>query len=733
MLKAQRQLDLQAGCGEEVVVLPFMGRCALEEDDFPFEAISVIAESESWRKEINRPTYHVHKWWAQRLGTAFRAILLGALSPAGTDVADAFYRPMRLKGRVVFDPFMGSGTTVGEALKLGARAIGRDINPVAHFLVRNALAIHDRDSILEAFQEIERDVAVEIKSFYKTELEDGVLADVLYYFWVKQVDCPECGLPVDLFSSRVFARHAYPRRYPDAQCVCPACGEVNRCRYDAREVTCKGCSARFDPQIGPARGQKATCPGCSHSFAIAKTIRKGKEPPAHRLYAKLVLAPDGSKMYAAATEADRRLYEKARRALAQRANAFPRVRIKPGHNTNQALGYNYRYWHEMFNDRQLLCLSMLAERIRDVRDPVVRDLFACLLSGVLEFNNMFASYKGEGTGAVRHMFAHHVLKPERVPLEANVWGTPKSSGSFLTMFRGRIERALDYARNPFELRVHRSGGRRQTEKVYGLSRPLGFDIASNLRAFDEGREVYLSCGDSSHTELRSGSVDAVVTDPPFFDNVHYSQLADFFHVWQRHILGPEGCADVWTTRSEAEVQHGDADTFTERLCSVWAEACRVLADDGVLVFTYHHSRSVGWRSVLRALMKAGFGITAVLPIKAEMSVAMPKLQAKEPIDLDIVVVCRKRSRLILEDRSKVQWTVVRSKSAAQVRRLGDSNRTLSRNDVRIIVMSQLIMELSSLRSVEASLALLDTSFSEIEGLIDILHDTGNGDAVESGA
>ena len=50
---------------------------------------------------------------------------------------------------------------------------------------------------------------------------------------------------------------------------------------------------------------------------------------------------------------------------------------------------------------------------------------------------MFASYKGEGTGAVRHMFAHHILKPERVPLEANLWGTPKSSGSFSTMFEGQ--------------------------------------------------------------------------------------------------------------------------------------------------------------------------------------------------------------------------------------------------------------------------------------------------------
>ena len=61
-----------------------------------------------------------------------------------------------------------------------------------------------------------------------------------------------------------------------------------------------------------------------------------------------------------------------------------------------------------------------------------------ILSGVLEFNNIFASYKGEGTGAVRHMFAHHILKPKRTPIEANLWGTPKSSGSFTNLYRSRL-------------------------------------------------------------------------------------------------------------------------------------------------------------------------------------------------------------------------------------------------------------------------------------------------------
>lgn len=700
---------------------PMAGPRAIEDDSFPFEALSEIAEIESWRKEINRPTTHIHKWWAQRLGTVFRALTIGAFASSGADVLDLFYKPVRISGGTVFDPFMGSGTTLAEAVKLGATAIGRDINPVAHFLVRCALSVHDRRAILETFQAIERDVADEIRSYYRTTLTDGTQADVLYTFWVKTVDCPACATSVDLFASQIFARHAYPKKFSQAQAVCPHCGGINEVHVEGRDARCSTCSKAFDPNAGPAKGQSATCPSCNHSFPIAKTIRATDKPPTHRMYAKLLLLPDGSKAYHPITDQDRQLYAKAECALAKRENPYPIVAIEPGYNTNQALGYNYRHWHEMFNARQLLCLSILADRIRDIPDSVLRDLFTCLFSGALEFNNMFASYKGEGTGAVRHMFAHHILKPERVPLEANLWGTPKSSGSFSTMFEGRIRRALDYADNPFELRLNKGG---KTEKVFGLSETIGAPVAQTYRAFANGGRVYLSCGDSGSTDLPDGSVDAVLTDPPFFDNVHYSQLADFFHVWQRHILGADGYREPVTTRSNREVQNADEGGFTDRLAAVWREAHRVLKDDGLLAFTYHHSRSEGWRCVLQALMEAGFGISAAHPIKAEMSVAMPKLQAKEPIDLDIILVCRKRARMKMHDWNGDLWGVVVPPAQAQAERLRAAGRRLSRNDVRIIVMAQILRQISSSPTLDSALHLLDSANGETETLIDRIHAAG---------
>lgn len=83
----------------------------IETDTFSFEFLSRIAERESWRKEIHRSIYHVHEWWAKRLGSVFRGILLGTMLPQASDLAAEFYRLHPFSNEAVFDPFMGSGAT----------------------------------------------------------------------------------------------------------------------------------------------------------------------------------------------------------------------------------------------------------------------------------------------------------------------------------------------------------------------------------------------------------------------------------------------------------------------------------------------------------------------------------------------------------------------------------------------------------------------------------------------
>src|SRR5437867_8898301 len=152
----------------------------IETDAFPFEFLSRLAERESWRKEIHRPIYHVHKWWAKRLGSVFRGILLGTMLAEESDLGSEFYRTHRFSNMTVFDPFMGSGTTIGEAHKLGFTAIGRDINPVAVESVRTALGPMDRGGLKAAFAGLSRSAGEKIRALYRSKDSTGRPCDVLY-------------------------------------------------------------------------------------------------------------------------------------------------------------------------------------------------------------------------------------------------------------------------------------------------------------------------------------------------------------------------------------------------------------------------------------------------------------------------------------------------------------------------------------------------------------------------
>ena len=151
-----------------------------------------LPSAKSWRKEVHRPVYHVHKWWAKRLGTVFRGILLGCALDETADLPVCFYARHSFSDLAVFDPFMGSGTTIGEAHKLGFRSLGRDINPVAVESVRVALGPMDRRKIKDAFAQLSDGVGETIHALYRSKDSRDRPCNVLYYFWVMQAGCPHC-------------------------------------------------------------------------------------------------------------------------------------------------------------------------------------------------------------------------------------------------------------------------------------------------------------------------------------------------------------------------------------------------------------------------------------------------------------------------------------------------------------------------------------------------------------
>lgn len=656
------------------------------EQSFPIIEISRLAEIESFRKNIYRAAYYIHKWWARRTGATFRAILLGCFLPEGHSPLDFFYQAHQFKDAIILDPFMGGGTTIGETLRLGAKAIGVDINPVSWFLVKKIVEPVSLRAMDETYRHLEETAGQKILRLYETTCSTcSGSAQAVYTYWVKVVPCQTCHEPVPLRKSSILARHMSKRH--TGLVTCPACGHPYVAPNLDRLSTCPVCEEIFEAHRGFARGAYYTCPACETRHKILGTVRELDAPPQHRMIAIHTHCPTCGKGYKKPDADDLNRYRNIKAQLEERREQwiYPQTPIPHGYNTRQMLNYNYRFWYQMFNARQLLGLSTLFEAILSIQDANIREFMLLLFSGTLEFNNMFCSPKGLGTGAVRHIFAHHAFIPAKEPLEANLWGVNRSSGGFSTLYRERLRRGKAFARQPVERRLIGN-------KAVKVPIPGERLESSLVGSFEElvvspERQVLLLNQSSTNLDkVPDRSVDAVVTDPPYLDNVMYAELADFFYVWLR--LGLKGRYPQWeqTSAIQAEeaiknVEQGKDDAFYQRILSaVFQECHRVLKDEGLLVFTFHHGAAEAWDALARALKEAAFAIVRLWPVHAEMAVGVP-VQGKRGICFDSILVCRKSNMIVepldLRGADPLQW--IQKEAGIMVQRL-EPEFTLTRED-----------------------------------------------------
>ena len=162
------------------------------EFSLPVEQLNKVALSEGNSK---KPVYQMHKWWARRLGSVFRAIILSAFSrndETDETIWRRFTEGTNLAGKIILDPFMGGGTTIIEGLRLGCRVICVDINPVAWFVTKKEAEPVDLDRLDAAFHHLEHTVGRQIRQYYQTTCPKGHSAEAMYFFWIKTAACAEC-------------------------------------------------------------------------------------------------------------------------------------------------------------------------------------------------------------------------------------------------------------------------------------------------------------------------------------------------------------------------------------------------------------------------------------------------------------------------------------------------------------------------------------------------------------
>lgn len=149
--------------------------------------------------------------------------------------------------------------------------------------------------------------------------------------------------------------------------------------------------------------------------------------------------------------------------------------------------------------------------------------------------------------------------------------------------------------------------------------------------------------------------------------------------------------------ASGEVQHKEAAFFSKQLGEVLKESARVLKSDGVLAFSFHHSRSEGWTAIYDALSSAGLTVVASHPLHAELRAASPKSAAKDPISLDAILVCRKTETVRPTTWSEAGLLKRVGEQAAELRQGG---LYLSNTDLFVITAGELLASARDLTSAE---------------------------------
>ncbi|MBE9080300.1 DNA methylase [Romeria aff. gracilis LEGE 07310] len=612
------------------------------EFSFDIAFTAKLALREKQIQQNYRPIIAVHKWFARRPGTLFRSLILSEFEEQ--PVEQTYYSSHNFEGLTICDPFMGGGTPLLEANRLGCSVIGADINPMATWIVQEEISELDLSAYLKTADHLLAYLKNEIGLLYQTRCpitgqED---VEVKYFLWVKTGICTACNQSFDLFPGYVLAKDV---RHPAYVLVCPSCGNLNEVADPANPGSCT-CGAALTMK-GPVQRSQCVCPHCGH---VNKAPFHGNGSPSHRLFAIEYYSPDlkgrSGRLFKKPDADDIARVDKAQYLWSNLFPSYvPEDDIPQGDETNRLHRWGYQQFKELFNPRQLLALETAAGFIAQIKDHRLRRAFATNFSDLLRYQNMLCRYD---TMALKSLdiFSIHGFPVGYIQVESNFLGIrkgnglPVGSGGWINIIE-KYAKAKQYCTAPFEVAFE--GRKKHTVKIDGEW--IGEQSPKGAKPYS--RTVDLRCHSETTLELPDHSLDAVFTDPPYYGMVQYGELMHFCYVWLRKLMGADFPGlDQETTRHRDELTGNDTaargiNHFAEGLAQVYARMAAALKPGAPLVFTYHHNQQDAYLAVAMAILDAGLTCSASLPCPAEMGGSI-HIHGTGSSIVDTVFVCRHR-------------------------------------------------------------------------------------------
>lgn len=576
----------------------------------------------------------------------------------------------------VMDMFAGGGAIPLEAMRLGCKVTANDYNPVAWFLLKCTLEYPQRLAgkthplpELELAEQPElktEDLAAHVRLWGQWVLEKarGELAryyplvdgkSTVAYLWARTIPCqdPQCGGTVPLLKTLwvckkpektlpdtpenrdrpdflrlkktknqtkviINAKRAL-KLYPDK--------ETKRVRFEI--VAPKNDSEVDKPTMS---GTSATCPFCSVQQPKTYIKRCGQEGKLKAQMTTVVYQETYGKEYRPPADADIDAAKIAAAALEATANQIPHGfpdEPLPSKERHRAVGsqlpdYGFKTWSDLFTDRQLLALMTFVKWTRVSRGEMEK-----------------VGYSPEWVEAVEGYLACFIDKTANRHSQQCLWistNAEKAAGSF-----GRFALPMGWDFVEVYPWTQAAGG------VYG-------GLENIVKYVEHATQITNHCKpcirQASSCDRRNQTLDAIITDPPYYDAIPYADLSDFFYVWLRRSIGdqfPETFADLLTPKSEELVQQHKTgkrgkigkEFYEKGMSESFRTAHDSLNDDARMVVVFAHKEPDAWETLVKAMVASGLVVTASWPIDTERQ-GKVGAQGTAVLATSLWFVCRKR-------------------------------------------------------------------------------------------